>query len=251
MHDAPATSQTDDRTPLALAAGLVAALLGGLIWAAIVLVTDYEVGWVAWGIGALVGFAMAAVTRTRGRAIGLAAAALALVGLIAGKGFVVAGSAGSIADELMESPEYLAGAVAWEMYGAGELEPATIAAIDATDAAGDTLSDALWADMLAQGAARLNTMSDTDRRALAEEAAAGFIGQIGLVDGIMAQLSGFDLLWLLLAMGTAYKIMEAREETEMVVAEAQTGTDGGPGMEGGPEMEAGPEPGGPQTPDRL
>lgn len=236
MQDAPTTSQADDRAPLALAAGLVAALLGGLIWAAIVLVTDYEVGWVAWGIGALVGFAMAAVTRTRGRSMALAAAALALVGLIAGKGFVVAGSAGSIADELMESPEYLAGAVAWEMYGTGELEPATIEAIDATEAAGDTLSDALWADMLAQGEARLSAMPETDRRVLAEEAAAGFVGQMGLVDGIMAQLSGFDLLWLLLAMGTAYKIMEAREpEVEVAAAEAEPGA----------------EPAGPQTPDQL
>lgn len=205
----------DDRTLLALAAGLVAALLGGLVWAAIVLFTRYEIGWVAWGVGALVGMAMARATMARSWKLGVTAAALALVGLLAGKAFVAGGSAGSIADELAANSEYMAGAVAWDMYAAGALDAETMAAIRTTREAGDTLSDALWADMVSQGSRLLDGMTEADRRAYAEEAAAGIVSALGLVDGIAAQLSGFDLLWLFLALGTAFRIMSGRREEEL------------------------------------
>src|SRR5688500_7513909 len=50
-----AADADDGRTPLALIAGLVAALMGGGIWAALVFITNLEIGWVAWGVGGLVG----------------------------------------------------------------------------------------------------------------------------------------------------------------------------------------------------
>lgn len=213
----------DDRTPLALAAGLVAALVGGLVWAGIVLFTDYEIGWVAWGIGLLVGVAMARTTRARSPSLAVAAGALALVGLIAGKGFVVVGSTGSVADELLATPEYMAGAMAWDMYSAGELEVETMDAIRATQEAGDTLSDAVWEEMLAQADARLAIMTPGDRQAFADGVAAGMVNQMGLVGGIRSQLSGFDLLWLFLAVGTAFQMMNGKQEeaVEPVVADSQ------------------------------
>ena len=224
----------DDRAPLALAAGLVTALLAGLAWAAIVLITDYELGIVAWGIGGVVGLAMAAVTRSRSRGLAVAAAGLALVGLIAGKAFVVYGSTGGIVDEIMATPEYLNAAVAWQMYEAGELEPETMQAVEATEAAGDTLSDAVWEQMLDQGSARIATLSREEQRQVAEEVASGIVGQMSIVDGIMAQLSGFDLLWLALAMGTAYKIMDAAPPELELAAEAEGEADRPPEDADGP-----------------
>ena len=47
----------------AVLAGLVAAIVGGVVWGLIVKWTDYEVGFVAWGIGFLVGVAIAAAAR--------------------------------------------------------------------------------------------------------------------------------------------------------------------------------------------
>ena len=44
--------------------GLAAAVVGGVVWGLIVKWTDYEVGFAAWGIGFLVGIAVA----DRGRA---------------------------------------------------------------------------------------------------------------------------------------------------------------------------------------
>ena len=70
----------------AIAAGLVAAVAGGVAWALIVKTSDYEVGFVAWGIGFLVGTAVVFATRgAKGRRLQIAAVVLALVGILLGK----------------------------------------------------------------------------------------------------------------------------------------------------------------------
>src|SRR5690606_14275680 len=138
----------DGRTPLALAAGLAAALLAGGLWAMLVFLTGYEIGDVAWGVGLLVGVAMIRVTARRTRLPATAPPALAIIRLIAGKILISSGSTGRVVAGLVENQEVLRGAVAWQMYNDGQLEPAPLAAVEAVEAARDTLSDAMWADML-------------------------------------------------------------------------------------------------------
>jgi hypothetical protein len=76
VHDAlPATS-------LLAAAG--AALLGALAWAVVIIFTGYEIGWVAWGLGGLVGYALVRFGG-RGTAAATLAAGLTLVGIAGGK----------------------------------------------------------------------------------------------------------------------------------------------------------------------
>ena len=71
---------------LAVAAGLVAALVGAVAWALIVKWTDYEIGIAAWGIGLLSGAAVAlAAGRARGPVLQAIAVASALVGILLGK----------------------------------------------------------------------------------------------------------------------------------------------------------------------
>jgi xanthosine utilization system XapX-like protein len=70
----------------ALLAGLVAAIVGGVAWGLIVKWTDYEVGFVAWGIGLLVGIAVATATRgVRGPLFQVVAVLCALLGILLGK----------------------------------------------------------------------------------------------------------------------------------------------------------------------
>lgn len=211
MYDDPRSQDlaSDDRTTLALAAGLVAALLGGAAWAVLVTVTHYEIGWLAWAIGGAVGWAMTRATPRRSRGLAITAAALALVGLAAGKAFVTAASAGPIANEIVQSEEMMEGALAWRLYDQRTLEPATLAAVDAIQAAGDTLTDALWADMRSQSAARLAAMSPEERQDLADRVAGDYVRQVGLVGGIRDQLSLFDALWIFLALGTAFRMLDA------------------------------------------
>lgn len=208
----------DDGLPvLSLAAGLVAALIGGAAWAAIAIFGNLEVGWVAWGIGILVGGAMALTTPQRSRKLAVLAAMLALVGLAAGKAMTFAGSAGPIAEEIMADAGYMQGVTAWRMYSEGQLSPDVQGAVAAIEAAGDTLTDALWAQMLAEADARLAVTSEEDRRALAGETAGRMIRQMGLVEGVKAQLSAFDFLWIALAIATAGRMMDAPKPEPVVV----------------------------------
>jgi hypothetical protein len=70
----------------AIGAGLVAALVGGVVWGLIVKWTDYEVGFVAWGIGFLVGVAVAAAAGgARGPVLQAVAVVCALLGILVGK----------------------------------------------------------------------------------------------------------------------------------------------------------------------
>jgi hypothetical protein len=69
-----------------LAGGIVAAIVGGVVWGLIVILTEYEVGFVAWGIGFLAGFL---VVRFAGGRKGVPLQAIAivssLVGIVLGK----------------------------------------------------------------------------------------------------------------------------------------------------------------------
>jgi hypothetical protein len=69
----------------ALAAGLVAAIVGGVVWGLIVKWSDYEVGFAAWGIGFLVGLAVVTAARTRGLVLQVVAVLCALLGILVGK----------------------------------------------------------------------------------------------------------------------------------------------------------------------
>ena len=70
----------------AVAAGLVAAIVGGIAWGLIVKVSDYEVGIVAWGIGFIAGTAIVLATRgAKGRPLQVIAVVSALLGILLGK----------------------------------------------------------------------------------------------------------------------------------------------------------------------
>lgn len=80
----------DDRglSPLLLAvgAGLVAAIACGVVWGLIVKLSEYEVGFVAWGIGFVVGMAVLFGTRgARGIPYQAVAIVFALLGILLGK----------------------------------------------------------------------------------------------------------------------------------------------------------------------
>jgi len=67
-------------------AGLGAAVAGGIAWGLIVKWTDYEIGFAAWGIGFIVGTAVAfGAQGKRGTPFQLLAVGLALAGIVLGK----------------------------------------------------------------------------------------------------------------------------------------------------------------------
>ena len=109
-------AEAEEFTPQALlpavAGGLLAAIVGGIVWGLIVILTDYEVGFVAWGIGFLAGFL---VVRFAGGRKGVPLQAIAivssLVGIVLGKYiayvyFIKEAVRGQVSEEAADSIGY-------------------------------------------------------------------------------------------------------------------------------------------------
>lgn len=70
----------------AILGGTIAAIIGGIIWGWIVILTDYEIGYMAVGIGALCGYAVLLFSKgKRGIPLQITAVLTSLLGLVIGK----------------------------------------------------------------------------------------------------------------------------------------------------------------------
>lgn len=77
--------------PRAIAGGVIGALAGGAAWAAIAIVSEYEIGYMAVGVGILAGIGVSIATRDRLlRSAPIVAAACSLAGLLIGKYLIFA-----------------------------------------------------------------------------------------------------------------------------------------------------------------
>ena len=70
-------------------AGLVGALAGASIWAAITVLTEYQIGWMAVGVGFLAGIATRSIGKGIDKVFGVVGGAMALLGCLLGNIFTV------------------------------------------------------------------------------------------------------------------------------------------------------------------
>lgn len=214
----PFPNRFDDTTPLgegpgslvpAIVAGSVAAVIGGLLWAAIVWVTGYEIGYAAVGLGALVGFAMSRSSGRRDTTVAALAAVLAFVGLATARLVIaeVVMPASSIS-EVRDDPDLMVEAALLDLEFNGGFPAELQAEYDAL-LPGDEIPDATYQQM--RQAAEVHAAGMTEGEA--SEAAAQFtglvLGSMDTTSKVTAQLTLFDLLWLFLALSTAWKMMSA------------------------------------------
>jgi hypothetical protein len=212
--------------------GAVAGLIGAAIWAAIGYFTGLEIGWIAWGIGMLVGIGVRVVgsqdvavfdkvqrrmVRSRvgaeGPVAGTVAAVLAVVSVLAGKYalvqlFLSAPATSlqdyleddvmisSIADQIVVEQESAGRAVSW---------PAGVTADEAYEKA--HYPPEIWS----QAESRWNALPAEERENL-KTAQAELIGEVlENVEGaqstmFLASFGVFDLLWFGLAALTAFRL---------------------------------------------
>ena len=83
--------RSEQNLVLAVLAGGAAALLGASIWAAITMAIDYQIGWMAVGVGFLVGYAVKTFGKGIDRSFGIVGAAWSLAGCAAGNLLTVVG----------------------------------------------------------------------------------------------------------------------------------------------------------------
>jgi len=82
--DTSSLASRDDNLPLALVGGLVAAAVGAALWAIITVATGWQIGWMAVGVGLLVGFTIRKLGNGRTLVFGILGAGFALAGCLAG-----------------------------------------------------------------------------------------------------------------------------------------------------------------------
>jgi len=75
--------------PKAAIAGLVAAGISAAIWAGITIATNYQIGWIAIGVGFLCGVAVRAVGKGRTVPFRVLGAACALIGIVVGNAYTI------------------------------------------------------------------------------------------------------------------------------------------------------------------
>lgn len=75
--------------PLAIIGGALAAIVGAVVWAAITIITNFEVGYVAVGLAFLVGLAVRNLGRGDSQVYGVVGAICSLAGIALGKIFTL------------------------------------------------------------------------------------------------------------------------------------------------------------------
>jgi hypothetical protein len=85
--------KAEQSMPLALAAGVVAALVGAAIWAIVTDVTGYQIGWMAVAVGFIVGYSVRYLGKGVERPYQYVGAMCALLGCVLGNYFAMAGYA--------------------------------------------------------------------------------------------------------------------------------------------------------------
>jgi hypothetical protein len=204
--------KTAGRLGLALVLSASAAVVGGVIWASLVAWLSVEVGYVAWGIGLLAGGAIALTTKERGMTTGLAAVGFALMGLLIGKALTISMISNTIisaevSKEASSDPNFMVRLVLNQMVEEGEFE-ADVAAYFKSKSGVYPSKELLPKVKKAWQKARLKLqlMSTEEKKGLKQSVITARSDNRPLWDRIAPQLSPWDLLWVALAVGTAWKI---------------------------------------------
>lgn len=79
--------KSEENLPMGLLAGLVACIIGAAVWALVSVSTGYQIGYMAIGMGFLVGYAVRIAGKGISPVFGIVGAALALLGCILGDYF--------------------------------------------------------------------------------------------------------------------------------------------------------------------
>ncbi|MEM1445661.1 MAG: hypothetical protein AAGF84_06365 [Planctomycetota bacterium] len=204
----------------AIFGGVTAGLIGAAVWAGLIVFADIEIGWIAIGVGALVGFGVALGSRGGSPATGMVAALIAVLSIVGGKYAAVSVLINSHGSELVSEEmfaddvfvtSYVADDVLMEMGTEGmaleDLEWPATADFENPDGPEDYPAD-VWAE----ADRRWSAMSAEDQTAYRNEkqamAEAGFAAMRGDLqyEAFKSMFGGLDLLFLGLAIFMAYKL---------------------------------------------
>lgn len=204
--------------------GLAGGAIGAAIWAAITHFANAEIGWIAWGIGFLVGFGVRMFAGSEeGTGLGILAAAIAVLSILAGKYAAATlivgkvqqqlGGPAEVSTEMMIST--LADEICSEKMEKGE-QVAFPPGKSLEDASGpQDYPQAIWQE----ATTRWTSLSAEERQRQInerQETLRMFNDRMGGAltwVAFKASFGLFDVLWFVLAVSTAFKIGSGAEHT--------------------------------------
>ncbi|QQE12373.1 zinc ribbon domain-containing protein [Planctomycetota bacterium] len=198
---------------IALVVGGIIAVIGGSIWAGITIVTNYEIGYVAWGIGLLVGLAVATAAGTQSFAVGTYAAGLAALGLLIGKLMIFQwGATGELMQMYQDNEVAQTVSVVQMMHEENEFSEPVMSALEESQNAEENgeeleLPEKLEKKLEEELDAKLDSMSkDELRQAVKDYFVPAVLEDVSYSDRISNSFSPWDFLWFGLALFTAFRV---------------------------------------------
>jgi hypothetical protein len=210
--------------------GSLAGLLGAAAWAAIAYYANYEIGWLAWGIGLAVGAATVKGAGYGSQLVGIIAVVITVISLVLGKyatvellmneiNFdpqqVVQDSLAGLNDEVLTS--YLADEIAAAREESGE----EIAWPELEEEAeSESVQASYPADIWAAAAEKYRGFSDNEKLAHRSSVEASIQDNLANLQGLQDQIrqesffqsfSAMDLLFFGLAIYTAFSVGQSNE----------------------------------------
>lgn len=202
-------------------AGTAAALLGGLAWIAVAFAAQAKVSALAWGVGALVGFAMARASPTRGPRIGILAVLISTAGLVFGT-TVIAVKVMPAIPALPPAPvpstttiradsALMIQVTAWYLRENRAFPPEVQARVDSLGEVTGYYPQDLWNDMMAAGAEYAANADSAERAKIAEAYVAAQTPDPEAARPRWQHVFYSDLLWSALALVTAWMIASGKQ----------------------------------------
>ncbi len=200
-------------------AGVAAAIAGALIWAAIAYFANFEIGWIAWGIGGLVGFAVYKVEPNPGLPSGLIAVVLTCASIAGGKYLGVHFSVNKFMNEMqlnvppdLSDEELVISYVADEVVVEHEAAGKTVAwpaGVESSDAAAEADYPAdVWREASDRWGAMAADQQEDYRDGIVKEyhADVSQFRSAVTAEAFKDSFGVFDIIFFLLGIATAYKV---------------------------------------------
>lgn len=89
-----ASLKREQNLPMAILVGLIASLIGAALWAVITIAAEYQIGFMAVGVGLLVGFCVRSAGKGIDKSYGIIGAVLSIFGCLLGNYLTVIGMIG-------------------------------------------------------------------------------------------------------------------------------------------------------------
>jgi hypothetical protein len=199
-----------------LLAGVLAAICIIVLWVGLVYVTHHPVGVAAWGVGGLLGIAVARAAKPPSRSTGMLAAVLTVITVFLAKVvLVVVALQPILRDDLANNPAALTVIFVEQKVAQRSFSPELQAAIDARpELVGDTTflgpGYELREQMIHEAIADAKASSFAERKRLVHEHFDKFLAQLGFWKLFLGTVGLLDLLWIGLGAWSAWTLGQGR-----------------------------------------